>query len=110
MKEKLELIIDRGSTLEEELRHPLPSKESASLCRPHSLTTTEKGATPSVDPYHNHGVSEPEYLPSRPLRYSSLSELLHLVELEHRHRMLRIEVQLLKFCTEVVLPKYKDEK
>ena len=42
-----------------------------------------------------------------PLVYTSLSELLTLVELEHKYRMLRIEIQLLKFCTEVILPKYK---
>ena len=41
-----------------------------------------------------------------PLAYTSLSELLTLVELEHKYRMLRIEIQLLKFCTEVILPKY----
>ena len=46
---------------------------------------------------------------SRPLAYTSLSELLTLVELEHRHRMLKIEVELLKLCTEVVLPKYTDK-
>ena len=112
MKDKLEMIIDRGSTLEEELRHPIPTK---SLCdRPHILTT-ETNPTVDSSRVHDHGVGvaqcpPPEYLPTRSLRYSSLNDLLHLVELEHKHRMLRIEVQLLKFCTEVILPKYKDEK
>jgi transposase-like protein len=42
-----------------------------------------------------------------PLVYSTLTELLQLVEAENRLRMARIETQLLKFCTEVVLPKYQ---
>ena len=41
------------------------------------------------------------------MAYSSLAELLQLVEVENRLRMARIETQLLKFCTEVVLPKYQ---
>lgn len=116
MKEKLEVIIARGSTLEEELRHPIPTK---SLCdRPHILTTKETAPTVDTSRVHSShdcgvGVAKhppPECLQSSSLRYSSLTDLLHLVELEHKHRMLRIEVQLLKFCTEVILPKYEDEK
>ena len=44
---------------------------------------------------------------NEPLVYSTLTELLQLVEAENRLRMATIETQLLKFCTEVVLPKYQ---
>lgn len=116
MKEKLETIIERGSTLEEKLGVPIPTK---TLCNtPHILATKETPSTADTSRLHSscdHGVAvakplPPDYLPSRSLRYSSLSDLLHLVELEHKHRMLRIEVQLLKLCTEVILPNYNNEK
>ena len=60
------------------------------------------GAIKETPNPHNM-FSAPDCLP---MVHSSLSEWLHHVELEHRHRLLKIEAQLLKFCTDVVIPKY----
>lgn len=116
VKEKLEFIIERASALEKELGPIGPSKTTASLCsEPDTMTKQEtaqrergvdSGRVELSDSCHRN-IPLPEFPPGGPLGYTTLSELLQLVEVEHKQRMLKIEVQLLEFCIEVVLPKYK---
>ena len=103
VKEKMELIVRRASALEEELncrvpemRTSLPSGGVTLLTRRDSIGTSTLSA-----------VSQNTSLRcALPMALTSLGELLKLVEMQHEHRMLEIEVQLLKFCSQVVLPKY----
>ena len=109
VKEKMDFIVGRSSALERELRE----KRIIDASVPNELRTEQEavdmGGVCQQKTSNSRDCEVTVALPPtlQPMAYSSLSELLHLVEAEHRHRMLRIELQILKFCTEVVLPKYK---
>ena len=97
LREKLETLVNRASAVEERVAsidsiEPAVGTGEVSKRQSHS---TERGV-----------LEEPRCVS---LAYSTLSELLELVEVQNRLRLARIETEILKFCNEVVLPKHKDQ-
>ena len=83
-------------------------QQNATVDKTNQETSSSRDASSLRTRYSSWEVRSALRTPDNgPLVYSTLAELLQLVEAENRLRMARIETQLLKFCTEVVLPKYQ---
>ena len=131
MNQKLDSILKRASTLEGELRHSQTSDITpAKVGRPgihvcavrkqkDSVYLQEEGRVgigrdAQLRVSDSQGVGLVRRVPTSgcplqqgPLSYSSHSEWLRLVELQHKQRLQRVELQLLQFCTEVLLPQFR---
>ena len=131
MNQKLDSILKRASALERELRHSqIPDIRPAKVGGPgihvcavrkqkDSVRLQEEGRADvgrasQLRVSDSQGVGLVRRVPTSscplqqgPLSYSSRSEWLRMVELQHKQRLQRIELQLLQFCTEVLLPQFR---
>ncbi|CAI8047347.1 hypothetical protein GBAR_LOCUS26164 [Geodia barretti] len=104
-REKLEAIVNRASAVEDITESSKQQNATMDKTNQETSRDTSRLQTRNSTSWEERSASRtPD---NGPLVYSTLTELLQLVEAENRLRMARIETQLLKFCTEVVLPKYQ---
>jgi hypothetical protein len=108
-REKLETIVNRASAVEEKVAiTDSRQQQNATVDKTNQETSSSRDASSLRTRYSSWEERSTLRTPDNgPLVYSTLAELLQLVEAENRLRMARIETQLLKFCTEVVLPMYQ---
>ena len=105
---KLEAIVSRASAVEEKVAITGSKQQEEDKLQEADERTLSCKDTPIFKILGSEQEDAVLGVPlSGPLVYSTLSELLQCVEAENRLRMARIQNQLLRFCTEVVLPKYQ---
>ena len=109
---KLETLVNRASAVENKVAYLIEPRERGERTqeREESKSTTCSGGACALKRESvllRCGVLEKDHFEGCPLTYSSLSELMELVETEERLRVARIETKLLQFCTEFILPRHK---
>ena len=110
---KLETLVNRASAVENKVAYLIEPREREKTQEKEESKATACSGSACVLKRESVslrcGVLEKDHFEGCSLTYSSLSELMELVETEERLRVARIETKLLQFCTEFILPRHKHQ-